>query len=202
MRTMTLALLALTSLAAVPAHAIQISTLNFSLDSYTRDGMPADLAPSQDPPCLQPGCVLFTGTLTYDGVDPVSEFPMFLTDIQVSLPSFLTLDNTFFFAVPGLMSGDPNYAEDGFGPNVYTGPIFGIDIAPGTSVGAYSGTVTIFGFGGLNDPGFEGFSVSHEITVNVIAPEPSAIGLMLAGLVPLAAMWGIRRKWRFSEPSR
>ena len=93
------------------------------------------------------------------------------------VPYLRNADSTFFEDVPGTLSDDPNYLNDANPPNTYTGPIFGIDIAPGTSVGAYI------------------------ITVDVLAPEPAAGDAALGGLAALAAWHGFRRKWRGMQTS-
>jgi hypothetical protein len=171
--------------AAAPAFAD--SDLTFTLISNTGYGSPTSLTPDPDPPCLPPNCVLFTGTLTDTDVDADPSYPdMIFPGISVSFSSnpasgLLSIDNTFYDSIdyfPGILSGDPNYATDGSGnpPNTYTGPLFGIDIAPGTSIGEYTGVVTISAAGGLDDPNYGGFTVTQTITVDVVAPEPAAAG--------------------------
>jgi len=68
--------------------------------------------------------------------------------------------------VPGLLSGDPNFAVSGSAPNTYSGPIFGIDVAPGTVAGTYHATVTV------HASGVGEFTVSKSITITV-APAPT-----------------------------
>jgi uncharacterized protein (TIGR03437 family) len=153
-----------------PANAFA-ADLTFTLNSTSGSGATATLTPDADPPCSQPNCVLFSGTLTDNDTDSSL---MLIESIQVTFggtnpPSGLTADNTFSFDVPGVLSGDPNYATDNSGnpANAYTGPIFGIDIAPGTPPGTYTATVTITAVGGTGDPNQNGFSVSQNITVTV-----------------------------------
>ncbi len=203
MRTSTLACLAVLLALATPAYGF--SDLDFTLDFNTGSGSSTSLNPDADS-CLPPNCVLFTGTLLDTDTDLSY---IYLTDISVAFSSnpptgALTLDNTFYDVVPGVLSGDPNYATDGLSnpPDIYSGPIFGIDIAPGTSLGAYTGTVTVDAIGGTFDPDYQGFSVIQDITVQVIAPEPAAGCLALLGLAVFSA-WGWRKhKWRTSESSR
>src|SRR6185312_5505293 len=99
--------------------------------------------------CLPPACVSFSGTLTDTDTD--LSF-LQLDSISISFdpgnPSTgLSLDNSFMAMVPGLLSGDPNFAVSGNPPNTYSGPIFGIDIAPQTIAGTYHATVTVHASG-------------------------------------------------------
>lgn len=190
-------------LAFASAPAYGDSDLTFTLDSGIGSGASTNLSPDADT-CLPPNCVLFSGTL-FDTDTDLSD--LYLTDISVAFSSnpasgALTVDNTFYDDVPGVLSGDPNYATDNLGnpPNSYSGPIFGIDIAPETTVGVYTGTVTIDGLGGTNDPEYNGFTVSANITV-VVTPEPAAGGLALVGLAAFAARGRVIR-WHSSAASR
>jgi hypothetical protein len=204
-----LAIIAL--LAAAPAYGDSIiADVAFTLSPNIGTGSPSNLAPDPGPPCLAYDCVLFYGTLTDTDVSTDPSYPyMVLYGIDVSFSSnpasgSLTVDNTFYDStdyVPGVLSGDPDYADDGSGnpPNSYTGAIFGIDIAPGTALGVYTGTVTISAAGGLDDPDYSGFAVSRSFTVDVAAPEPAAGSLSLAGLAALMACYGVKRKWLSSE---
>ena len=87
--------------------------LTFTLDSSTGSGSATNLPPDADPPCIAPNCVLFTGTLTDIDTDLSL---LLLQSITVSFAasnpstSSLSPDNTFVFDVPGVLSGDPNYA--------------------------------------------------------------------------------------------
>lgn len=210
MRPWIPALLFSAVLALTASPAFGDSDLVFTLVSNTGSGFPTNLTPDPGPPCLAPNCVLFSGTLTDTDVDTDPSYPdMVFPGIGVSFSSnpssgSLSIDNTFYDSVdyfPGILSGDPNWATDGLGnaPNSYTGPLFGIDIAPGTSVGVYTGTVTISAAGGLDDPNYGGFTVTQNITVDVLAPEPAAASLSLAGLAVLLAWCGIKLKWPCSE---
>lgn len=209
------AILLVILMAATPAFA---DDLTLTLDSNIGAGLAPGIAPDPDPPCLPPSCVLFSGTLTDNDTDgsyiitgPDPDFD--LNDISVAFSSGpasggLTLDNTWDdFATQngaGVLIGDPNAATDG-APflNSYTGALFGIDIAPGTTAGQYTGTVTIEAqhvdqnFNPIGDP----FTVSAQITVDV-TPEPGGASLALAGLAVLGASYGLRRKWRSSAASR
>ncbi len=120
------------SLAAASACA---ADLTFTLTSNNQSGSATNLPPDADPPCLQPNCVLFSGALTDTDTD--LSF-LFLQSLSVTFSSsnpstgLLSLDNSFDFDVPGVLSGDPAYSTDNSGnpANAYSGPVFGIDIAP------------------------------------------------------------------------
>jgi len=188
------------SLAAIPAYG---SDLSFVLNPATEGGTPTNLNADADS-CLPTNCALFTGVLTDNDTDESTiSLNNFAINISLSFSStpasgLLSIDNSFGDLVPGTLIGDPS---SDFIPNSYSGPIFGIDIAPGTSVGSYSGVVTIIAAGGTNDPDFDGFTVTQPFTV-VVAPEPAAATLLFAGLLPFAVWLGVRRQWRSSEVSR
>jgi hypothetical protein len=193
--------IAVLALAAAPAYA---GDLTFTLDSSTGSGSPMNLNPDADF-CGPPNCALFTGTLFDTDTD---DSYLFLETIEVTFSSnpasgALTIDNTFYDDVSEILSGDPDYATDDLGnpPNVDSGDLFGIDIAPGTSSGVYTGTVTIDAAGGTNDPNDNGFTVTQDITV-VVTPEPVAGSLALAGLLALAVSYRLKSKWHSPEASR
>jgi hypothetical protein len=193
--------LAVLALAVVPAHADE---LTFFLNSYVGYGEATSVNPSGSAGfCVSSNCVLFTGTLTDNDVDPSPDTnpsnllifsPYTSAADSVTFDGALMLDNT---APLSDLSGDTNYATDGLlnPPNTYSGPIFGIDIPVGTPVGVYVDAVNldIFPTNG-NSP----FTVSADVTV-VVAPEPAAAGLLLGGLAVLA---GVKRKWRSFAASR
>jgi uncharacterized protein (TIGR03437 family) len=161
-------------LLAIFVGPIAAADLTFTLNSSAGSGSVMRLAPEPDPPCLAPACVPFSGTLA-DGDTDISFLQ--LDSISISFDSSnpstgLSLDNTFMAAVPGLLSGDPNFALSGNPPNTYSGPIFGIDIAPGTIAGTYHATVTVHASGGAGDPDAGGFTVSKTITI-AVAPLPT-----------------------------
>jgi len=208
-------LVMLIPLAAVPAYGDSVGDLSFTLSTNPGTGSPSNASADGAPPCQPYNCVLFYGTLT--DTDPNLDTSPFIflngpldspAGITVSFSSGpanggLTVDSTFYDStdyVPGVFSADPDFATDSSGnpPNTYTGAIFGIDIAPGTTLGDYTGTVTISGTGGLGDPSYSGFSISQSFTVDVIAPEPAAGSLVLTGLAALMAGYGVKRKWRYS----
>jgi hypothetical protein len=134
-------------------------------------------------------CVVFSGTLTDNDTDGSV---MNLNGVSVNFSggdsAYFTVDPNFFdYNLPCCLSGDPNWATDG-NPfsNTYTGPIFALDIAPGTPVNVYTETLVLSASGGTNDPNGNGFTVQEDFTI-VIAPEPAS-GLLLAmGLVAIAA---------------
>ncbi len=150
MRGAALLLLAVTPIAA---------QVTLTLDSNTGSGQAASRAASANPPCIQPNCVLFTGKLT--DTDP----SLRLEDISVTLPAGLTLDNTFFADVPGVLT-----------TGAYTGPIFGIDIAPGTPTGVYNGTVTI-----------QGVTQNITVTVTAVGTSPQTITFAAPSSLTLTA---------------
>jgi hypothetical protein len=193
---------AVLALAAAPAHADELA---FTLDSYIGYGMPTSLNPDPDS-CLPPNCVLFTGTLTDNDVDPQPDTnPSYLgigtpyTDASdmVTFDGVLSLDNV---APTGVLSGDTEWATDGLlnPANTYSGPIFGVDIPTGTPAGVYVDAVNLDIY---PTNGNSQFTVSATVTV-VVAPEPAVAGLMLGGLAALATWWGVRRKWPSLEASR
>jgi hypothetical protein len=212
MRFSISSILAVASLAIAPGlHADLVGDLDFSLDNGgIGSGYSTSTGPDAD--CYsvpQANCVLFTGTLTDLDNDPAAFlfFDQFPAGIQVVFSNSpasgsLTLDNTFYNVVPGLLSGDPDWAADGFPADTYSGPIFGIEIAPNTSPGIYSGTVTIGASGGDDDPNGNGFTVQENFTVDVLSPEPGAFTLLFAGLLPLVGWLTMKRKWRSPASSR
>ena len=139
------------------AHADPIVTL--TLDSNNGYGAPTGLNPEPGPPCMAPNCVLFTGTITDYG-DPLTDniggsgyYSYDLVSVAYTLNSDPTIFSgplTFDYTAPvGLMSGDPNAGDgdgltgDGNPQDIYTGPIFGVDIPTGTPDGIYQATVYI-----------------------------------------------------------
>jgi hypothetical protein len=202
-----LALLPLTLTSALHAGTINLA---FSLDNGGA-GSGYSTSLNSDADCFslpQANCVIFTGTLMdtdTDGSDMFfAQFPAGIQAIFSPNPSSggLTLDNTFYDVVPAILSGDPGSPGDG-NPfsSTYSGPIFGIQIAPNTPAGVYSGIVTISASCGDDDPNCAGFTVSQNFTVDVI-PEPGAFGLFFAGLLPLAGWLTMKRKWRSPASSR
>jgi uncharacterized protein (TIGR03437 family) len=158
-------------LLAIFVGPIAAADLTFTLNSSSGSGSTVRLAPEPNPPCLAPACVSFSGTLTDTDTDlSFLQLDSISISFDASNPSAgLSLDNTFMAVVPGLLSGDPNFGTSGNPPNVYSGPIFGIDIAPQTAAGTYHATVTIHASGGTGDPEAHGFTVAKAITVTVVA---------------------------------
>jgi hypothetical protein len=204
MRTSSQALLlAFLSFAAVPAFAVSISgpDLTISLSPATGTFHPTGATP--DPgDCLSEYCVLYSGTLTDTDTDDsiVSLISATVSFNTNPATGSLTVDNTFLNDVPGILIGDPTFVYPSFPYYQYSGPVFGIDVAPGTSVGTYDGTLTIYMAGGTNDSGAgETFTANFSIGVT---PEPSTANLLSNGLLMFAGWQGVRRKWRSSEVSR
>jgi hypothetical protein len=187
--------LAAFALVAAPAHA-DLAELTFTLDSNAVSGSPASVNPDPDI-CLAPNCALFTGTLSDNDTDYSLLF--------IGIPYTHAADSSDFDVVlslgnispAGLLSGDPVWATDGSGnpPNIYQGPIFGIDIPANTPSGVYRDTVYL---DVTPTNGTDPFTVSEAVTV-VVSPEPGGADLMLAGL---AALCGVYRWRRSSAASR
>jgi len=165
-----LLILAAFALAAVPAFA---GGLSFTLDPTVETGAGGS-------------SVIFSGTLVDTDTD---DSALFMNGIDVAFTppagSYLTADPNFFFnTAPGSLFGDGVTNDD-----TYTGPIFELDIAPGTPAGLYSGTIQILG--GYNGPEADFDPLATQSFQVDVAPEPAAAGLMLAGLAGLAM---IRRR--------
>lgn len=171
---------------------IAAADLTFTLNSSTGSGSAARLAPEPNPPCLSPACVAFSGRLTDTDTDlSFLQLDSISISFDASNPSTgLSLDNTFMAVVPGLLSGDPNFETSGNPANTYTGPIFGIDIAPQAAPGTYHATVTIHASGGTGDPNANGFTVSKAITVTVVAGSSGGSGPRPTGGIANAASAG------------
>jgi hypothetical protein len=158
--------------------------------------------------CLSEYCALFSGTLTDNDTDDsiMSLVSATLSFTTSPATGSLTIDNTFANDVPGILIGDPTFVYPSFpyfqygGPVTGVSPVFGIDIAPGTSLGIYSGTLSIYTTGGTNDTG-SGETFTENFTIDVV-PEPSAASLLGVGFSIFAVWQGVRRKWHSSEASR
>jgi hypothetical protein len=141
-------------------------------------------------------CVVFSGTLTDTDTDG-SIVDLYSLSIDFANPSdsaYFTLDNTFFSVPPGVLSGDPGSPGDGNPISyTYTGPIFGLDIAPFTPAGLYDGTAILLAYGGTNDPNDDGFTVDAQFTVAIGAPEPAGGVMILTGLFAIVAFRCSRR---------
>jgi hypothetical protein len=185
--------------AAVP---VQANELTFELDSYIGYGMATSLNPDPNS-CLPPNCVLFTGTLTDNDVDPQPDSNPSLLGIGlpytdaadlIDFDGVLSLDNV---APIGGLSGDANYGADLTFPTQYVGPIFGIDIPAGTPAGVYVDAVNL---DITPTNGNSLFTVSAQVTV-VVTPEPSAASYLFAGLAAMAACCGVKRLWHSFKAS-
>jgi hypothetical protein len=125
---------------------------------------------------------LITGSITNPTLSDV-----LANDIQVSLSgsaaTFLTPDTNAFFAnVPGVFApGD-----------TYTGIVFGLQLAPGTPLGSYSGTVTLLGDPNGADPGATQSLATATFQI-AVAPEPGA-GLLAVAALPVATVVTRRRR--------
>ena len=135
--------------------------------------------------------VTFQGTFSVDSGDPDT----FFNDLSFTLipPADVSLTpdtNIFFNNAPGsLCNNDPSCT----GFTQYTGPIFGIQIAPGTSFGDYFGTVTMLGGAGdLNSGNTDPLTGAVPFEVSVVSPEPSTL-LMISPLF-VAGLAALRKK--------
>jgi hypothetical protein len=157
-------------LAALLAARVQASGLTFALDPTVEVAQPTTFAVD----------AVFSGTLTdTDAANNCfdnSADCLYLNFVSFSFDqptgtSHLSGDvDDFYLNVPGILF-------DEF--NVYTGPIFGIQIAPNTPIGVYTGTVSILG--GYDDSSASGLLARASWTV-VVAPEPADFGLAFTGL--------------------
>jgi hypothetical protein len=165
------------ALLAVHAHA---SSLLFTLSPAEESGQTTHA----------PVDVFFSGTLTdtdtTDTCDNDNVNCLYLNFIsftfdQSTATSHLSPDTDQFYLanVPGFLSDDG--ASSGL-YDTYTGNIFGINIAPDTPIGTYTGTVSIYG--GYDDSQANNLLASQTWTV-VASPEPADFGLAMAGLAAL-----------------
>jgi hypothetical protein len=160
-------------LATVPARA---DILTFTLDPTIEAGNIFTFAES----------VVFTGTLTFNSSLNTcdSDFTdcLYLNSIaldpSLTLPSFLALDDSYFYDnVAGSLSDDGVF-------NSVTGEIFGIQIQPNAIPGAYNGEVDILG--AIDDPSnVTSVLATADFTVIVI-PEPTTWCFAILGLATLA----------------
>jgi MYXO-CTERM domain-containing protein len=133
------------------------------------------------------GCIYLNNVvLNFDPTDPAG------------IANFLTLDVGLFDNT--LQNAPSGSALSDDGPNSMTGsglfymmadqPIFGIEVAPGTPQGIFTGNATIYGgvtyFGDPNGPGLNDPLASAKFTLAVVAPEPSPFGLAILGLGAVA----------------
>jgi hypothetical protein len=207
-------LVAFVSLAVAPAYADLIQPdLSITLSPNVGSGYAATGTVSSGDCTLFSYCVQFSGTLTDNDNDPTDSTFTSITGISVAFTptagnTFLALDGTFDADVPTIFIGDPTFTFPSFPTYNYVGPIFGIDIAPNTPIGEYDGILTVSTLGGTNDPNGGGQTFTQTFTLDVLAPEPASLSLLLMGLLPLAvwrsadARERAKRKWLSSEVSR
>lgn len=134
------------------------------------------------------GSVTFQGTIS-SSVDDYCCLNSITATFGSPGDTYLSVDLTVFYLdFPGILpSGYPFY-------DAYTGPMFGILIAPNTPAGLYSGTATILGGADNYDFGALDPLVSQNFQVEVV-PEPGMEGLTLAGLATMAGI-ALRRRIR------
>jgi hypothetical protein len=141
-------------------------------------------------------CVMFSGTITDTDTDGSYLFLNSVAlDPTVPADSYFTVDNTFYNDVPGVFSGDPNWATDDEGnpSNSYTGLLFGLDFAADTPAGIYDGMLIFSAVGGDIDPDGKGFTVEVPFEVDIDTPEPASGLMLLAGLLATGAWRRARR---------
>jgi hypothetical protein len=139
---------------------------------------------------LPGGEVIFSGTFGVSNGDPNTFFNDLSANFTPPADVYLTLDTNVFFAnTPGVLCGnDPSCQQS------YTGPIFGVQIAPGTPTGQYFGTLTMLG--GADPSFFDPLTSPAAFQVNVQSPIPEpgtfllACPLIAAGLLAIAAKRG------------
>jgi hypothetical protein len=89
--------------------------------------------------------------------------------------------NPFFSDIAGFLSGQGNPAFDSV-----SGEAFGVVVAPDTPLGIYTGTISILG-----NVSFAGDTSSNTVldtenwTLNVVAPAPAPLALMIVGLAAI-----------------
>jgi hypothetical protein len=197
------ALFTLACLAVIPAYGGSAPDLTIALAPDSGSFSPTgDTVDAGD--CLSQYCVLFSGAITNNDTDDsiMSLGPASVLFATTPASGGLSIDETFYNDVPGILIGDPTYSYPDSSPYYqYTGPIFGIDVAPGTTPGIYDGTLSVYTQYGTNDTG-PGETFTADFSVDVLAPEPSAASLLLAGCLPLAIWFGVKRRCRSSEASR
>ncbi len=124
---------------------------------------------------LPGGEVVFSGTFGVDTGDPFTFFNDLSAVFTPPADTLLALDTNVFFAnTPGVLCADDPSCQQS-----YTGPIFGIQIAPGTPSGQYFGTITMLGGA---DPSFtDPLTTPVQFEVDVQSPTPEPTTLLLAG---------------------
>jgi hypothetical protein len=181
------------ALAALPLPA----QLTFTLNPATETGTPAPFTLATDfsgtlfdTDTLNTCDSLFTNCLYLNSIDNLTFDP----SDPAGTASYLTLDTNPFYNVLPFGAGCPGgsiLSDDSTGSGAYdtcSGPIFGIDLAPNTPVGVYTGEITIYG--GIDDPSANNALATASWTLDVV-PEPTSLGLSVLGV---AAMVAARRR--------
>ncbi len=169
---------------SVPTALVTLGVLfATTIPSGARADVTLNLTPSLLPANSDPTqtvSVLFSGTISSTEANPVSlDFLSF--SFSGSAGSVLSEDITPFNAVPtSITSTTP-----------YSGPLFQINVAPGTDTGLYQGTVTLTANGGQFTPS-QIFGVS--VTEGAVIPEPGALTLCLPALTAAGAVVRLRRR--------
>jgi hypothetical protein len=162
-------------LLALLVARVEASSLSFTLSPAVEDGQATTF----------PVTVPFSGTLTdtdtADTCDSENVDCLYLNFITFSFDQSTATSNLsgnideFYINVPGVLSDDGIF-------NSYTGTIFGITIEPDTPLGDYTGTVSVYG--GYDSQTADNLLATDSWTV-VVAPEPAAFGLAIAGLAAI-----------------
>jgi hypothetical protein len=154
---------------------LALAALGFASSAHAQ--LSVTLTPSTLPGA-QGSLIVFSGSLAN-----TSLADLFINDVSFTIAPLLgvTLDsNTFFSNVPGILSpaGDPS------GFDLYSGPLFGLQISPTALLGGYSGTVNFLGGADQTSLGSIG-SASFQLTVTPAAPEPSTLAIFAMGALAI-----------------
>jgi MYXO-CTERM domain-containing protein len=151
-------------------------------------------------------CVVFTGTITTDGLQNYYLQALYITmnssnpdagaDVFDNTYGSASGGNNYFLSNTPYDLGPGNYSSD---PDTYTGGLFEVDVNPNAPLGDYMGTATVDYTDDLDCTDSANPCTSAvNFQVVVTAPEPAAYVLALTGLAAVAV---IRRR-TFSGPLR
>jgi hypothetical protein len=169
------------TMAALPLCA---DGLTFTLTPGVSSGTPRTFPVSVgfEGSLLDSGSANTCDTLNTDCLD--LNFVNITFDLDQAISDLTADPNPFYNNAAGTFSDDGLF-------NSYSGIVFGIYISPNTPLGVYTGTATILG--GYDNPNASTVLASQTWEL-IVAPEPAAFGLALAGLAGvLLARRRIRR---------